>query len=124
MVLNLIWIAFFLVSFVVGLVRLIFFHDTEIFTTMVNSTFETAKTAVDICLGLIGVLTLWLGRVTERTVQAGRATLKRLQARAQEVHNMREHAAARAEIDAARQNLEAAEDAPIHVDQRGISPKT
>jgi len=49
-------------------------------------------------------------RHTERTVQAGRATLKRLLARAQEVHNMREHAAARAEVDAARQNLEAAED--------------
>jgi len=67
-VLNLIWIAFFLVSFVVGLVRLIFFHDTEIFTTMVNSTFEMAKAAVDICLGLIGVLTLWLGlmKVGER----------------------------------------------------------
>jgi spore maturation protein SpmA len=52
----------------VGLVRLVFFHDTEIFTTMVNSTFEMAKTAVDICLGLIGVLTLWLGlmKVGER----------------------------------------------------------
>jgi predicted nucleic acid-binding Zn-ribbon protein len=49
-------------------------------------------------------------RHAERTVQAGRATLKRLQGRAQEVHNMREHAAARAEVDAARQNLEAAED--------------
>jgi predicted nucleic acid-binding Zn-ribbon protein len=49
-------------------------------------------------------------RQAERTVQAGRSTLKRLQARAQEVHNMREHAAARAEVDAARQNLEAAED--------------
>lgn len=68
MVLNLIWIAFFLISFVVGLVRLVFFHDTEIFTTMVNSTFEMAATAVDICLGLIGVLTLWLGlmKVGER----------------------------------------------------------
>lgn len=68
MVLNLLWVAFFLVSFVVGLVRLIFFHDTEIFTSMVNSTFEMAKTAVDICLGLIGVLTLWLGlmKVGER----------------------------------------------------------
>jgi spore maturation protein SpmA len=67
-VLNLIWIGFFVVSFVVGLVRLIFFHDTEIFTTMVNSTFDMAKTAVDICLGLIGVLTLWLGlmKVGER----------------------------------------------------------
>lgn len=49
-------------------------------------------------------------RHAERTVQAGRATLKRLQVRAQEVHNMREHTAARAEVDAARQNLEAAED--------------
>lgn len=49
-------------------------------------------------------------RQAERTVQAGRATLKRLQARAQDVHNMREHAAARAEVDAARQNLEIAED--------------
>ena len=56
-------------------------------------------------------------RHAERTVQAGRATLKRLQARAQEVHNMREHAAARAEVDAARQNLEAAETAlPEFVD--------
>jgi len=49
-------------------------------------------------------------RHAERTVQAGRSTLKRLQTRAQDVHNMREHAAARAEVDAARQNLEAAED--------------
>jgi len=49
-------------------------------------------------------------RHAERTVQAGRATLKRLQTRAQEVHNMREHTAARAEVDAARQNLELAED--------------
>ncbi len=61
MVLNYIWIAFFLVSLVVGLVRLVFFQDTGIFTTMVNSTFEMAGVAVDICLGLIGVLTLWLG---------------------------------------------------------------
>jgi spore maturation protein SpmA len=60
-VLNYIWIGFFLVSLVVGIVRLVFFGDTEIFTTMVNSTFEMARVAVDICLGLIGVLTLWLG---------------------------------------------------------------
>ncbi len=48
-------------------------------------------------------------RATERTVNAGRATLKRLQARTLEVHNMREHAAVRAEVDAARQNLDLAE---------------
>jgi len=67
-VLNYIWIAFFLVSLVVGFVRLVFFGDTEIFTTMVNSTFEMAGVAVEICLGLIGVLTLWLGlmKVGER----------------------------------------------------------
>jgi spore maturation protein SpmA len=60
-VLNYIWIAFFLVSLVVGLVRLVFYHDMEIFTEMVNATFEMAGVAVNICLGLIGVLTLWLG---------------------------------------------------------------
>jgi spore maturation protein SpmA/spore maturation protein SpmB len=68
MVLNVIWIAFFLIALVVGLVRLVFLHDTEIFTAMVNSTFDMAKTAFEISLGLTGVLTLWLGlmRVGER----------------------------------------------------------
>ena len=68
MVLNYIWIAFFLIALVVGFVRLIFFGDTEIFTEMVNSTFEMAEVAVTICLGLIGVLTLWMGlmRVGEK----------------------------------------------------------
>ncbi len=68
MVLNYLWIAFFLISLVVGFVRLVFFQDTEIFTTMVNSTFEMAEVAVEICIGLIGVLTLWLGlmKVGER----------------------------------------------------------
>ena len=61
MVLNYIWIAFFLISLVVGLVRLIFYGDTAVFTTMVNSTFDTAKTGFEIALGLTGVLTLWLG---------------------------------------------------------------
>jgi len=67
-VLNYIWIAFFLISLAVGFVRLVFFQDTEIFTAMVNSTFEMAGVAVEICLGLIGVLTLWLGlmKVGER----------------------------------------------------------
>jgi spore maturation protein SpmA/spore maturation protein SpmB len=70
MVLNVIWIAFFLIALVVGLVRLVFLHDTEIFTAMVNSTFDMAKTAFEISLGLTGVLTLWLGlmRVGERGV--------------------------------------------------------
>jgi spore maturation protein SpmA len=68
MVLNYIWVAFFLIALVVGLVRLIFLQDTEIFTTMVNSTFEMARVGFEISLGLTGVLTLWLGlmRVGEK----------------------------------------------------------
>jgi spore maturation protein SpmA len=61
MVLNYIWVAFFLIALVVGLVRLIFLGDTAVFTNMVTSTFDTAKTGFEISLGLTGVLTLWLG---------------------------------------------------------------
>lgn len=61
MALNYLWIFFFLVAFVVGLIKLIFFGDMEVFPNMVNSTFEMAKTGFDISLGLTGVLTLWLG---------------------------------------------------------------
>jgi spore maturation protein SpmA len=68
MVLNYIWVGFFLIALVVGLVRLIGFGDTEVFTAMVNSTFEMARTGFEISLGLTGVLTLWLGlmKVGER----------------------------------------------------------
>ncbi len=61
MVLNYIWIAFFVIALVVALVRLIFFGDTMVFTNMVTSTFDSAKTGFEISLGLTGVLTLWLG---------------------------------------------------------------
>ena len=61
MVLNYIWIAFFLVAFVIALVRLIFMGDTEVFPAIMNSTFDTSKTAFKISLGLTGVLSLWLG---------------------------------------------------------------
>lgn len=61
MALNYIWIAFFLTAFVVSLIRLIFFGDTEVFSGLMNSTFESAKTAFEISLGLTGVLSLWMG---------------------------------------------------------------
>lgn len=61
MVLNYIWIAFFLVAFVIALVQLIFMGDTEVFPAIMNSTFGTSKTAFEISLGLTGVLSLWLG---------------------------------------------------------------
>lgn len=61
MVLNYIWIAFFLIAFVVALVKLIFFGDLNVFTEIMNSTYESAKTGFEISLGLTGVLSLWLG---------------------------------------------------------------
>jgi spore maturation protein SpmA len=61
MALNYIWIFFFLIAFVVGLIKLFFFGDLGIFQSMMNSTFETAKTGFEVSLGLTGVLTLWMG---------------------------------------------------------------
>lgn len=61
MVLNYIWIAFFVIAFVVALVKLIFLGDTSIFTEIMNSTFDTAKLGFEISLGLTGVLSLWMG---------------------------------------------------------------
>jgi len=61
MALNYIWIFFFLIAFVIGLVKLIFFGNLEVFPDMVNSTFEMAKTGFEISLGLTGVLTFWSG---------------------------------------------------------------
>lgn len=61
MVLNYIWIGFFLTAFVVGLMKLIIFHDMEVFPQIMNATFEYSKTGFEISLGLTGVLTLWMG---------------------------------------------------------------
>ena len=61
MVLNYIWIAFFVIAFVIALFRLVFLGDLEVFPEMMNSTFDTSKTAFEISLGLTGVLSLWLG---------------------------------------------------------------
>lgn len=61
MVLNYIWIAFFVIAFVIGLAKLIFEGDVSVFPAMMNATFDTSKTAFEISLGLTGVLSLWLG---------------------------------------------------------------
>lgn len=62
MVLNYIWIAFFVIAFVVALIKLIFLGDTEVFKTIIDATFDSSKMAVmDISLPLVGVMTLWLG---------------------------------------------------------------
>lgn len=61
MVLNYIWIAFFLIAFIVALVKLIFFADYTVFPAIMQSTFDTSKQGFEISLGLTGVLSLWLG---------------------------------------------------------------
>ena len=61
MALNYIWVFFFISAFVIGLVRLLFFGDVEVFPAMMNSTFDMAKSGFEISLGLTGVLTLWMG---------------------------------------------------------------
>ena len=61
MVLNYIWIAFFLIAFATALVKLVLFGDLEVFPAMMDATFATSKTAFEISLGLTGVLSLWLG---------------------------------------------------------------
>lgn len=61
MVLNYIWIAFFVLAFIVATIRLVFFGDTEVFPDIINSTFASSKSAFEISLGLTGVLALWMG---------------------------------------------------------------
>lgn len=61
MVLNYIWIGFFLIAFVIAVIKLVFLGDVEVFPQIMDSTFSSAKTAFEISLGLTGVLSLWLG---------------------------------------------------------------
>lgn len=61
MVLNYIWVGFFVIAFIVALAKLLFLGDTQVFTEIMNSTFSSSKTAFEISLGLTGILSLWLG---------------------------------------------------------------
>ncbi|MFD1631355.1 nucleoside recognition domain-containing protein [Pseudopedobacter beijingensis] len=61
MALNYVWIAFFVIAFVVALCKLIFLGDTQIFSDVMNGMFDSAKTGAEISLGLVGIMTFWLG---------------------------------------------------------------
>ena len=61
MVLNYIWIAFFIISFVIALGKLIFMGDTTVFSEMMAGSTNSAKNAFELSLGLTGVLSLWMG---------------------------------------------------------------
>ena len=68
MVLNYIWIAFFFIAFLIALVELML-GNTDIFPAIMSSTFDSAKTAFEISIGLTGVLSLWMGvmKIGERS---------------------------------------------------------
>ncbi|WP_153800740.1 nucleoside recognition domain-containing protein [Foetidibacter luteolus] len=62
MALNIVWVAFFLVAFVIACIKLIFFHDTEIFKTLVDGIFDSAKSSViDVAFPLAGTMVFFLG---------------------------------------------------------------
>lgn len=61
MALNYVWIGFFIIAFIVALVKLIFLGDTAIFNNVVNGMFDSAKTGAEISFGLVGIMTFWLG---------------------------------------------------------------
>ncbi|MDR0972903.1 MAG: hypothetical protein LBM61_02805 [Prevotellaceae bacterium] len=69
MVLNYIWVGFFIIAFIVACIRLLFEGDTGVFTELVNATFDSSKTAFELSLGLTGILSLWLGilKIGERS---------------------------------------------------------
>lgn len=61
MALNYIWIGFFVIGFIVALIKLIFFGDVEVFSKMMDSTFNMSKSAFNLSIGLTGALCLWMG---------------------------------------------------------------
>ena len=61
MVLNYIWIGFFLLAAVFALIQAFCYGNSGVFADMINSTFDNSKTAFEISLGLTGVLSLWMG---------------------------------------------------------------
>ena len=67
--LNIIWVAFFLIAFAVALFKLLVLGDTEIFNQIMQAMFALSKTAFEIALGLTGILALWLGimKIGERS---------------------------------------------------------
>ena len=61
MVLNWIWISFFLIAFLMAAGRSLFGRDLQVWSDIMNASFDQAAFAFEISLGLTGVLTLWLG---------------------------------------------------------------
>ncbi len=74
MLLNYLWIGLILVGFIFGLIQAVFLDHSDVFTAMMNSAFDNAKTGFELSLGLTGVMTLWLG-LMKIAEQAGMVNL-------------------------------------------------
>ena len=61
MALNYVWIAFFIVGFVVGIFKAFVFGQTGLLSEMLNALFDAAKNGFEISIGLAGIMSLWLG---------------------------------------------------------------
>lgn len=61
MALNYVWIFFFIAGFIISIGKWLIDGDITVISAVVNSTFENAKAAFEISIGLTGVMTLWLG---------------------------------------------------------------
>lgn len=62
MALNIVWIAFFLIAFVIACCKYIFLQDTEIFKTLVDGLFDSAKSTVtDVAFPLAGTMVFFMG---------------------------------------------------------------
>lgn len=61
MVLNWIWIGFFVVAFLTAAGKTLLTGDLDVWSAIMNSSFDQAAFAFEISLGLTGVLTLWMG---------------------------------------------------------------
>ncbi|WP_086929393.1 nucleoside recognition domain-containing protein [Agarilytica rhodophyticola] len=59
--LNWIWLTFFICAFLSGLGQYFFNGDKEVFTHLVTSMFDMSKLSFDIALGLVGILSFWMG---------------------------------------------------------------
>src|SRR5690606_31600455 len=61
MALNYIWAGFFVIGFLVALIKLLVLGDTEVFPSMLTQTFDSSETGFRISLYLTGIMSLWLG---------------------------------------------------------------
>lgn len=59
--LNILWLSFFVIAFVAALGQWLLLGNSQIFETINMAMYSMAKTSVDIAIGLVGVLTFWLG---------------------------------------------------------------